>query len=103
MSLEQQLHRAWLTDSVLCSAAREGGPVVTPIARECRVRYLEAQLRLFPNALVVALGGKAQRRLQGWPGIHPAYSVAPPGCNRRQARPSWHAIAEKLLSTRGHR
>jgi hypothetical protein len=61
-------------------------------ARECRARYLEAQLRLFPNAAVVALGRKAQQRLRGWPDVHHAFSVAPPYCNRKNARESWNAI-----------
>jgi len=94
MTFREQFERAWITDSVLCSAEREGGNIPIAIGRECRSRYLEAQIRLFPNAIVVALGSKAQYRLRGWPNVVSAYAVAPPGCNRARARPSWdRAIA----------
>jgi hypothetical protein len=95
-SFRAQLERAWITDSVLCSAKREGGGVPATVGRECRERYLETQLRLFPNAVVVALGSKAVYRLRGWPSVQPAYSVAPPGCNRKGARPTWDAIIERV-------
>lgn len=49
--------RTWVTEAVLCSTATEGGKITRASERECRSRFLEAQLRLFPNALVVALGG----------------------------------------------
>lgn len=97
---EQQLHRVWLTDSVLCSANAEGAYVPAEIGRECRRRYLNAQLELFPGALVVSLGSKAAYRLRGWPDLLHAYSVAPPGCNLRRAPVTWQAIAEKLAERR---
>jgi hypothetical protein len=81
---------------VLCSAVTEGGRVPAAVSRECRARYLEAQLRLFPKATVVALRTKAQQRLRRWPNLVSAYSVAPPGCNHRRARKTWNAIPESL-------
>jgi hypothetical protein len=84
------MSRAWVTD---CSSCVEAGHVPAVVGRECRVRYLEAQLQLFPHALVVALGSKARYRLRGWPNLQTAFSVAPPGCNRQAARPSWDAVA----------
>ena len=95
-SFEEQMCRTWLTDSVLCSARVEGGGVPMPVARECRHRYLEAQLALFPRALIVALGSKAAYRLRGVPGVLKAFSVAAPGCNYRGARPSWDVIAARF-------
>jgi hypothetical protein len=92
LSFEEQMSRTWLTDSVLCSAHVEGGRIRMPIAHECRHRYLDAQLALFPRALVVALGGKAAYRLRGVPGVLSAFSVAAPGCHRAKARPSWDAV-----------
>lgn len=92
-SFDDQLRLTWITDSVLCSANVETGHVPTVVARECRRRYLEPQLRLFRNAVVAALGGKAQGRLKGWPDLIGAFAAAPPGCNQRRARPSWDAIA----------
>jgi len=93
---EAQLEHTWITDSVLCSAEREGGSVSISVGHECRARYLEAQLNLFPNAVVVALGSKARHRLAGWPSVMSAFSVAPPGCNRKAARPSWDAVIERV-------
>ena len=94
LSFEQQLRKAWLTESVLCSARTEGAPVSVPASRACGRRYLLAQLAMFPSALVVALGKKAQSRLQGL-GVRsflPVFAAAPPGCNRREALASWAQI-----------
>lgn len=90
------LRRAWLVDSVLCSATLEGGPVSRQAERECRVRYLERTLALFPGALIVALGGKAHKRLGGIPGVLKAFAAAPPGCNFRGAQASWREIARRV-------
>ncbi len=92
LSLEAQLRHVWLTESVLCSASVECGRVPAATTRACRVRYLEAQLELLPNATVAALGGKAKERLRGWPKVKAASSVAPPGCNFRNARRSWNDV-----------
>lgn len=60
LSFEQQMRKAWLTESVLCSARKECGSVPSASARHRPGRhYLLAQLQLFPGALVVALGSKA--------------------------------------------
>lgn len=98
LSYREQMNRTWVTETVLCSAAKEGGSVSRACERECRSRYLEAQLRLFPDALVVALGRKAQARLRGWPGVLDAYSIAPPGANFKHARPSWDAVIAEYRS-----
>jgi len=65
MSFDDQMRRTWMTESVLCSAITEGAPVRGPVEKVCRVRYLDQQLNLFPNAVVAALGGKAAKRLPG--------------------------------------
>lgn len=95
---EQQLRKVWLTESVLCSARKEGGNVSRAASRACGRRYLLAQLRLFPKALVVALGAKANERLLalGYTKFIAAGSVAPPGCNRRSARDSWERVSIEL-------
>ena len=95
-TFEQQLRKTWLTDTVLCSAAKEGGSVPTSVERECRARYLEAQLALFPGAIIVALGRKAEWRLAGIPDVVVAGSVAPPGCNRPKVRASWLVAARTV-------
>jgi len=97
LDFDEQMQRAWITDSVLCSARIEGGNVPAQVARACRARYLEAQLDLFPNAVIAALGGKARRRLAGYDReVIPAIAAAPPGCNRAGARDSWEAIAKQV-------
>jgi hypothetical protein len=98
LEIGPQLRKTWITDSVLCSAKTEGGKVSGAIEQECRRRYLERQLAAMPWALVVALGGKAYERLKGIPGVLKAISAAPPGCNYRQARPSWEQVARTVRS-----
>ena len=95
-SFENQMHHVWLTESVLCSAKQEGGYVGASMARECVRRYLVPQLKLFPDALVVAPGLKAQHRLRGIVDYFPAFAVAPPGCNKPQAKDSWRKISELI-------
>ena len=96
LSFAGQLRVAWITDSVLCSARVEGGTVPASAWRECRRRFLEPQLALFPNAVVAAVGAKARDRLVGVPGVIPAVSAAPPGCNLPGAKASWQAIADRV-------
>jgi Uracil DNA glycosylase superfamily len=95
-TFDQQLRKTWLTDAVLCSATREGASVPAAVERECRRQYLEAQLALFPRAVIVALGKKAQHRLKRIPDVVPAWSVAPPGCNRSRAKESWADAAREV-------
>jgi hypothetical protein len=96
-SFDQQMRRTWLTESVLCSAIKEGGSVRVPVGKACRSRYLERQLGLFRNAVVAALGAKAASRLRGLSFIA-AKAAAPPGCNFRGARQSWQAIANAVTA-----
>ena len=93
LSYDEQMRRTWITESVLCSADRECGPVPPAVERECRKRYLERQLALLSPALVVAFGLKARQRMRGIRDFHSASAVAPPGANRRAARDSWAEIA----------
>jgi hypothetical protein len=64
VSFDEQMQRTWLTESVLCSAVKEGGNVRAATVRECGQRYLAPQLAVIPNAIVAALGGKAASRLR---------------------------------------
>lgn len=101
LAFEQQMRKTWITDSVLCSATKECGPVERAMERECARRYLIPQLNQFHGAVVVALGRKAEERLRraGITDLEYAYSVAPPGCNHRPARASWERI-EALVRNR---
>lgn len=105
LTFEQQLRKVWLTDSVLCSAPVEGGKVSSSAAQACGSRYLVAQLRLFPKALVVALGSKATARMRalGIQGFLSAHAAAPPGCNFSGAVPSWQRIPAELERRRSLR
>lgn len=98
LAFEKQLRCTWITDSILCSAAREGASMPIRVARECIARNLMQQIALFPNAIVVALGRKAQVRLQkaGVTDFISAYAAAPPGCNFSRAKPSWEAAARAV-------
>ena len=92
------MRKVWLTESVLCSAKKEGGTVSVSAARACGHGYLLAQLALFPKALVAALGSKADKRLHmlGVTNFISASAAAPPGCNRREAVGSWESISHEL-------
>jgi Uracil DNA glycosylase superfamily len=113
MNFDQQMKKVWITESVLCSAPKESGPVPREVEHACSQRYLSAQLALFPNALIVALGTKAKRRLRKHVGFTssyhprvrqflPAFAVAPPGCNSREARPSWERISREVRRRNPH-
>jgi len=71
-TLDQQLERTWITESVLCSPLPKDGKrdahadIDDDIARRCRENHLEEQLRqLRRPAIVAPLGGKARRRMEG--------------------------------------
>jgi hypothetical protein len=96
MTYEDQMRATWIAESVLCSAQTEGGRVPGEVTRECRRRYLEPQLKAYPNAVIVALGGKAAKRLKGVENVIKAFAVAPPGCNSKRAEPSWKAAADEV-------
>jgi len=99
-SFDEQMRRTWMTESVLCSASKEGASVPKPVAAACRSQYLERQLALFPQAVVVALGGKAAKRLRGRAYIS-AFAAAPPGCNFKGARESWEVVAAAVRRRSG--
>ena len=92
-SFEERLRRTSITEGVLCSAAKTTGRVPLAVERECASRYLSAQLELLPDAFVVALGRKAERRLKLAGRVPNAAVVAagPPGGNSKKAKPSWQA------------
>lgn len=96
LTFDEQMRKTWITDSVLCSAARECGPVPREMEKGCATRFLIPQLSKFPRATIVALGRKAEGRLirAGVRNFESAYSVAPPGCNQAAARLSWERVAE---------
>lgn len=103
LTFTEQLSKVWLTESVLCSAPVESGGVRKAVERTCGQRYLLKQLALFPDAVVVGLGLKAQNRMRAL-GFHrflSASAVAPPEGNKPHARRSWVVIAEEVARRRG--
>ncbi len=95
-TLEQQLRKTWIVDTYLCSARKDGDRVPRQAERECAERFLAKQLELLKDRPVIALGGKAQRRAKPYSSnLIKAYSVAPPGCNFKKARPSWEVAARQ--------
>lgn len=97
LPFEKQMRLCWITNAVLCSAAVECGRVPARVVHECRRRYLMPSLDLMPDALVVALGSKAQERLVvTGRRIIPASHPSPPGCRFPRARPSWEALADEV-------
>lgn len=102
VGLQAQLRKTWITESVLCSAEKEGGHVPANACRACGSLYLERQLELLSDPVIGALGNKAQDRLGKYVShLSPddfvnAYSVAPPGCNFEGAEESWNEIARQV-------
>lgn len=98
LTFDEQLRYVWLTDSVKCSASREGGNIPVATARECCSRYLEREIALFPQAIIVALGRKAAKRLKAAPNILEVAAAAPPYGVRKEAKATWKAISEAVHS-----
>lgn len=97
-TLDTQLRRAWLTESRLCSIPQETGGRTDRI---CATRYLAEQVRLMPQATVIAFGAKAAHSMRDLPcNWISAYSLAPPGANHRPARPSWEAAIAVIEAKR---
>ncbi len=97
LSLDAKLAKAWITESVLCSAEKAGATVPPPIETACKTSYLDAQLRVLRGVPVLALGGKAQRRLGGTSFVSAYHPSAAHGRTQQErALRSWTAAAEKL-------
>jgi len=100
MTFDEQLKRAWLTEGRLCSIEDEIGD-----ARDgtCAEVHLARQLDLLPNAVVLGFGGKAKRYLKRLGVDHlECWALAPPGCNRKEARKSWEVAAAEIRRQLDH-
>src|SRR6266404_4825153 len=95
---DEQMKRVWLTESVLCSAHKECGRVPREVELVCAERYLLKELDLFKNALIVAMGRKAERRIKQALTMRHEHAVAaaPPAGNTSKAVRSWKRIAKKV-------
>ncbi len=102
--LAEQLRKAWIAETYLCSAPVEGGRVPAAAERACAGRFLARQLRLLSGRPVVALGDKAQRRVRRLvrevSGLESrlvdAWAASPPGANDPRARRSWERAAAQV-------
>jgi hypothetical protein len=101
LSLDEQLRRTWITEAVLCSAKVEGGPVAREVGHECRKRYLDKQLALFPNAWVVLLGDKALDRLSDLLGPRVKHAFHPSARkSKEEMRASWISALREFTPTK---
>lgn len=87
LTLKEQLKRTWITNAVLCSAPKSGMAIPRAVEVTCAQTYLHPQLQLLSNAFVIALGRKAERRLQHI-GVRIDASAQHPS-----ARPNTHPVA----------
>lgn len=99
-TLREQLRKSWISETYLCSAVREGGSVPAASWRTCTRDYLAPQLRVLRECVVVAFGKKAQQRSAGFPFVHRAGAVSPPGCNFAGVKASWDQIPRYLDARR---
>jgi len=94
ISFREQMRKTWITESVFCSAKKEGGNIPARVWKHCKATYLHSQLDLFPNSMIVALGSKARDRAKDISNIVPVFAAAPPGCNFNGAEESWMEAAK---------
>ena len=80
LRLRDQLRKAWITETYLCSAAEEAGRVPSSAENECVSCHLSHQLEVFGGLPVIALGTKAQAR-----------------ANRISGRVAFHAVWSGLI------
>ena len=64
IDFSQQMRRTWITESYLCSARVESGPIPARSWRTCARDYLLPQLKLLEDRAIVALGWKARERIR---------------------------------------
>lgn len=98
---EEQLKRTWIAEGVLCSALRVGRAIPACVEQVCVDLYLRRQLAILPDAFVVALGRKAERRLKraglaNGPGegkrtFFPVRAAGMPIGKREEAQKGWDA------------
>ncbi len=98
LSLADQFRRTWITESVLCSAEVSCGPIPRSQERNCAERFLRLQLEAIPNRFVVALGGKAERRMKA-ASLSASFTASAPGkpeCLKERARQSWVELGRRF-------
>ena len=85
-NLEDQLQRAWITQTYLCSAPKgDSSKVRSTAARECTGRYLARQLALFEGLPVIVLGREAQKRARYVAGVRNLIDAPSPNARESSA------------------
>lgn len=102
-SLETQLARTWITNSVKCSALKSGGQIPSEVERVCVETYLQSELSLFRRAFVLALGGKAKNRLERYGIRVDAIAQHPSARRRTNAELTWKSAAQEFQEWLNHR
>jgi hypothetical protein len=97
-TIDRQMRKVWVTQSVLCSARKPGDNIPRQSSFKCGQRYLLPQLVLFPSALIVACGNKARDRLNALrvPEFLHVRAIGAPEGNKPGARESWKRIPDAL-------
>lgn len=94
MPFKEQMRKTWITESVLCSAQKEGGSIPATAWKNSRDTYLSKQIDVLSYRMAVALGSKARDRTRTIPNIVYAGAAAPPGCNFKGVKESWTEAAK---------
>lgn len=104
-TIEEQLERTWITNSVKCSAPKPGDKFPEEIEEVCIETYLRKELALFANAFVLALGeDKAARRLNNCGICIDAVAHHPSARPKDNPEATWRLAAEifrEWLTERG--
>ena len=98
LSFDERLRKVWITNSILCSVNSRYEEIPQYVEKKCAEKFLLPQLKLFPNALIVAMGNKAEKRMKniGVIDFISVDSAAAPGGNTVKAKESWKKIPVEL-------
>ena len=99
LSFHEQLRRTWITESVLCSADTECGPVPSTVRRNCVDLYLGRELAVLPNVVIAAVGAKAHERMRRlfFPFLR-VCSVVPPGATKSRCENRLRLSQQRFMS-----
>ncbi len=101
-TIEEQLKRTWITESVLCSAKIACAKIPRVSEQACGVQYLKKQLDLLSGRFVATLGRKAAQRIARLE-IEPNFEAAAPGLpggNTQKSRLSWKRLGKAFQKHR---
>lgn len=94
--LQQQLEQTWFTNAVLCSLPKPRTTFPRDVEEACVRTHLQVQLALIPHAYVLALGDKAQKRLQRHGVRVDGRAQHPSARPNTDPEKSWEAAADKF-------